>query len=84
MNDFPGKICPYCKTKLEQEDETVICSDCDMPHHKDCWIQNQGCTTFGCLGTISAPNRREKHEEAWDLFFTEEQAEKNRNWIFCT
>ena len=28
------------------------CSACEMPHHKDCWIENQGCTTFGCQGTI--------------------------------
>lgn len=26
-----------------------------MPHHKDCWIENMGCTTFGCLGTIDTP-----------------------------
>ncbi len=29
-----------------------MCSACEMPHHKDCWIENQGCTTFGCQGTI--------------------------------
>ncbi len=23
-----------------------------MPHHKECWVENQGCTTFGCSGTI--------------------------------
>ena len=32
--------------------EIVQCSACEMPHHKDCWIENQGCTTFGCQGTI--------------------------------
>ena len=30
----------------------MVCSACEMPHHKDCWIENQGCTTFGCQGTI--------------------------------
>ena len=52
MNDYTGKICPYCKTAFKPDDEIVVCSECDMPHHKDCWIENQGCTTFGCLGTI--------------------------------
>jgi hypothetical protein len=33
-------------------DDIVYCSDCEMPHHKECWIENQGCTTFGCTGTI--------------------------------
>ncbi|MEA5039505.1 MAG: DUF2628 domain-containing protein, partial [Clostridiaceae bacterium] len=25
-----------------------------MPHHKDCWIKNKGCTTVGCLGTMKS------------------------------
>lgn len=47
-------ICPYCKTKLLPEDDVVVCSNCGMPHHKECWIENQGCTTFGCLGSITS------------------------------
>ena len=54
MNDYTGKICPFCKTAFKTGDEIVVCSECDMPHHKDCWIENQGCTTFGCLGTIKS------------------------------
>ncbi len=50
--DYIGKICPYCKTAFVMGDEVVVCSACEMPHHKDCWIENQGCTTFGCQGTI--------------------------------
>lgn len=52
MSDYIGKICPYCKTPLGPDDDVVICSACEMPHHKDCWVENQGCTTFGCTGTI--------------------------------
>ena len=52
MNKYIGKICPYCKSPFTEDDEIVVCSDCDMPHHKDCWIENKGCTTFGCQGTI--------------------------------
>ncbi len=52
--DFTDKICPYCKDKLNAEDDVVICSKCEMPHHKDCWVENQGCTTFGCDGTIQS------------------------------
>lgn len=54
VNDYIGKTCPFCRTEFKQGDEIVVCSDCDMPHHKDCWIENQGCTTFGCMGTIKA------------------------------
>ena len=52
MNQFSGKICPYCKTEFVDDDDIVVCSECNMPHHKECWIENQGCTTFGCSGTI--------------------------------
>lgn len=54
MNPYVGKICPYCKTELLPGDEIVLCSECDMPHHKECWAENKGCTTFGCQGTIKA------------------------------
>ena len=56
MSEFAGKICPYCKTELKEGDDIVVCSSCDMPHHKDCWIENGGCTTFGCMGTIKYPS----------------------------
>lgn len=59
MNKYVGKICPYCKTEFQPDDDIVVCSICDMPHHKDCWIENQGCTTFGCLGTIKNPDGKE-------------------------
>lgn len=49
---YLGKICPYCKTEFIEGDEIVICSDCEMPHHKECFIENKGCTTFGCQGSM--------------------------------
>lgn len=52
MSSYVGKICPYCKGTFTADDDIVVCSDCEMPHHKDCWISNKGCTTFGCSGTI--------------------------------
>jgi predicted amidophosphoribosyltransferase len=53
MSQLSGKICPFCKTVLTESDDVVRCSACEMPHHKDCWIENAGCTTFGCQGTVS-------------------------------
>lgn len=54
MNEYVGKTCPYCKAVFTDTDEIVVCSECDMPHHKECWVENQGCTTFGCNGTIQS------------------------------
>ena len=52
MSEFIGKTCPYCKTPFQEGDDVVICSVCEMPHHKECWVENRECTTFGCTGTI--------------------------------
>jgi predicted amidophosphoribosyltransferase len=49
-------ICPYCKTELTEADDIVCCSVCEMPHHRECWAENGGCTTFGCIGTIREAN----------------------------
>lgn len=52
MSEYIGKTCPYCKTPFREGDDIVICSVCEMPHHKECWVENRECTTFGCTGTI--------------------------------
>lgn len=52
MDTYLNKTCPYCKTELKSTDEIDVCSMCGMPHHKDCWEENLGCTTFGCTGTL--------------------------------
>lgn len=54
MNVYVGKTCPFCKVAFQEDDDIVVCSVCDMPHHKECWVENQGCTTFGCMGTIKS------------------------------
>lgn len=52
MKNNQNLICPYCHSKLIDDREIIICSECNMPHHKECWVENNGCTTFGCEGTI--------------------------------
>lgn len=52
MKEYIGKKCPYCNSVFTDNDTVVICSICEMPHHIECWNDNQGCTTFGCTGVI--------------------------------
>lgn len=73
-HEFVGKICPYCKCVLTEEDEIVVCSDCEMPHHRDCWIENQGCTTFGCQGTIAGADGPATSVTSGELVFEEPAA----------
>lgn len=83
MNDYTGKICPYCKTAFKPDDEIVVCSECDMPHHKDCWIENQGCTTFGCLGTIKAAGNDNSSVTTKEMNF-EDISQPARVTVYCT
>ena len=42
-------ICPYCRAAIEAEDGShMYCPGCGTPHHEDCYIENGGCTVFGC------------------------------------
>lgn len=48
MENYTGKICPFCKTEIAETDEVKVCPVCGIPHHIGCWEENKGCTTFGC------------------------------------
>lgn len=48
MESYIGKICPYCGSEIKEGDAVKVCPSCGIPHHEACWIENKGCTTFGC------------------------------------
>lgn len=48
MENYIGKICPFCKTEITETDAVKVCPACGIPHHEGCWNENHGCTTFGC------------------------------------
>ena len=81
MNNYIGKICPFCKTEFKEGDDIVVCSSCDMPHHKDCWIENQGCTTFGCMGTIKSVDGGTNTVTATEISFEDTSSSSH---VFCT
>lgn len=51
MLEHVGKMCPYCKSTISQLDKIIVCSECNMPHHEECYVENGGCTTFGCANS---------------------------------
>ena len=56
-NNSVGQTCPYCQFPIKPDDEVVYCSQCNLPHHAQCWQENGKCTTFGCDGHPAAtPN----------------------------
>lgn len=83
VNEYIGKICPFCKSEFKTDDEIVVCSDCDMPHHKECWIENQGCTTFGCLGSIKSVDGKATSVTATEILF-DDTPQTNSSTVYCT
>jgi len=53
---YPNQIgkCPFCLTFILGSDDYIDCPGCEVPHHKECWQQNGGCTTFACEGKALA------------------------------
>ena len=49
--------CPVCCTEIQPDDEKIVCPDCKMTYHKDCWNDNNGCATYGChsAGCLNPP-----------------------------
>ncbi len=82
MNNYVEKMCPFCKTAFKESDNIVICSDCDMPHHKDCWIENQGCTTFGCMGSIKSADGSLTSVTSKQIEY--EETSSSAQSVFCT
>ena len=63
MEDYIGKICPFCKTEIKEGDSVKVCPACGIPHHESCWEENHGCTTFGC----SEQHYEEQHTNPTDV-----------------
>ena len=63
MHSATGKSCPYCQFPLKEQDAIVVCSECAMPHHQECWTENRGCTTYGCEGDSKASSDGLVHVE---------------------
>lgn len=43
-----GNTCPYCLTAMADSEAGVICPECDIHYHRECWQENQGCCVYGC------------------------------------
>lgn len=44
----PGATCPICQTLVSSDDFVVTCPQCRQVHHRECWSEVGGCSTYGC------------------------------------
>lgn len=67
---YIGRICPYCKQPIGEEDEIVVCERCLTAMHKECREKAGKCAAIGCEGADAAPSEKterinaEKTEDA--------------------
>ena len=47
-NGAVGAVCPICQSTIQEGDEVLICPSCEQVHHKECWQEIGGCSTYGC------------------------------------
>jgi len=59
-----GAVCPICQSGVKKGEGVVTCPDCDQVHHRECWVDVGGCSTYGCR---QAPAAKEKEEVATPL-----------------
>jgi hypothetical protein len=43
-----GSACPICQAAIKEGEGVVTCPDCDQLHHRECWVDVGGCSTYGC------------------------------------
>ena len=60
-------ICPVCSTEIRSTDKTIVCPDCKMIYHEDCWNDNNGCATYGCksAGCLNPPPMKVEIQEGF-------------------
>jgi hypothetical protein len=44
-------ICKVCGEPIAECDR-VLCSECNTPHHRDCWEYVGACSIYGCNGKV--------------------------------
>jgi hypothetical protein len=55
--DLSSIHCPFCRSHTENLSKLIVCSDCKTFYHRECWLQNKGCSVFGCAGLMRNLNK---------------------------
>jgi hypothetical protein len=48
MGPPTGATCPICQTDILGGEATHCCPRCQQVHHRECWQEVGGCSTYGC------------------------------------
>ncbi|MBI3831069.1 MAG: hypothetical protein HY291_16235 [Planctomycetes bacterium] len=45
-----GQLCSICQTAVIAGEQVCKCPYCGLPFHMECWLENRGCSAYGCQG----------------------------------
>ena len=43
-----GTVCGICQWPVSPGEHPHTCPSCQTPAHMECWLENKGCSTYGC------------------------------------
>lgn len=43
-----GRTCPICQSMIVAGEVVLGCPACGQAHHRECWAEVGGCSTYGC------------------------------------
>jgi len=43
-----ARQCSICLWAIEPTDEQTACPSCGLTFHAECWLENKGCSAYGC------------------------------------
>lgn len=49
-----GRPCSYCRYQFDASDLVRQCEACSSVLHADCWVDGNGCASFGCTNNTAA------------------------------
>jgi hypothetical protein len=49
LDAIKGTLCPYCASDIVNSNDVILCKNCRVFHHLECWKLYIGCTTLGCI-----------------------------------
>jgi hypothetical protein len=54
-------FCGACQSQVSMLEQVTTCPECGVAFHADCWIENHGCSSYGCTQVgILAPEPLEE------------------------
>ncbi len=71
-------ICPYCRFPIKRGESVQGCPSCGQPHHRDCWVENGGCTIYGCRSSPQMTASTPTGATAWAILVRARRTDRRR------